>query len=497
MQRRAIRTGLKTALILCVAGLAPILAGTTPERLCLPASGGHSPVADGDLGDWCVGSAPRAENRAALLQCDAGGELVWWDAPADGAVNDLATIVATHDADNLYWGFNLHNDADPVLMPFIEIAIDVAPGGNPTWWDPQSALTAPGRCSVSTDRRCTADADCHFCSNSTVYTGTPLERPRVCGSTGQFDECDYLDPTDICNREEVCEELDVQPAVPGAGSFSSPESAPDYLLVFDLGRWLIGICDSIMLLRADGPDWVEIPRQTPDLVCNLPTWRFAPQVNPGTGGGGGGPPSDVEFEIPWEAFDCPECATFEPGTCFTWTTLVSRTLLTLDYSPDLGVEDVMSEAVSGTSTSTTDSCAAGGAGSTLCEIADGSTDAFAPFASGVRGGRVSGLRMAHNPAAESTPSLTLEWDPSCAAGDDDYAVYAGDLGVWDSHAPRSGLCSTAGATTVTFDPDAGSRFYLIVPADGATEGSYGVDGLETERPQSAVPCLAQSLGTCP
>jgi murein DD-endopeptidase MepM/ murein hydrolase activator NlpD len=91
--------------------------------------------------------------------------------------------------------------------------------------------------------------------------------------------------------------------------------------------------------------------------------------------------------------------------------------------------------------------------------------------------------------------VALAWGPSCIAGDDDYEVYAGSLGDFTGHEPVA--CSTGGATNLTFAPAAGGRYFLVVPANGAAEGSYGPDSEGAERPPSASACLGQLTAPCP
>lgn len=90
--------------------------------------------------------------------------------------------------------------------------------------------------------------------------------------------------------------------------------------------------------------------------------------------------------------------------------------------------------------------------------------------------------------------LTLSWDLSCGVTDTDYAVYEGALGNFASHAPL--VCSTGGATSATFAPPAGNVFFLVVPRNHWSEGSYGLDGDGVQRAPSGSPCLSQSIG-CP
>jgi hypothetical protein len=104
-------------------------------------------------------------------------------------------------------------------------------------------------------------------------------------------------------------------------------------------------------------------------------------------------------------------------------------------------------------------------------------------------GSVSNLRM-----AKAGASLTLSWDPSCSAHDQDYEVYEGALGDLASGVPRA--CSTGGATSTSFAPGAGSRYYLVVPRDAWSEGSYGQRSGGAERPQPPAACRPQVTGAC-
>ena len=478
--------------------------------LCGPLVVAHTPTVDANLQDWCLGAASngpglgRVEDSFAVLTCGncsvatnracrvnsdcAAGqtcvnttsksEMVWWDNRTDGAVNDLGTVAFTQDNTNLYVSAELWVDPDPVSLPFAEIAIDVIPGGISTWHDPNMVLTRPGNCSAFTDRACTSDADCHFCMISTEPF--PSTRVRTCGSA-----CDP-DIGDVCNMSQTCENLGVGGLTQSIGLNSSPVSAPDYLLVFDFSRWLVGLTDATQVMKAVGGTW------TPQAV-------FMPAVNPGASGGSGGPPGSIEIAIPWTAFGCTGCPgacvcpDLGPGVDFQFTILVARGTLTLDYAPDGAIEDLMSEPVGGSTTTSPNDCAGFGIGNTFCELSDGSIDSFAPTVAAVAGGRTSGLTMDRGAGA----SVTLMWGPSCSSADTDYEVYEGELGSWYSHSPVTGLCTTGGATRATFDAATGTRYYLIVPTNLSTEGSYGEDSSGSERPAGTTPCRAQSLGTCP
>jgi hypothetical protein len=92
-------------------------------------------------------------------------------------------------------------------------------------------------------------------------------------------------------------------------------------------------------------------------------------------------------------------------------------------------------------------------------------------------------------------TLRLTWSASCLPADADYAVYEGSIGHFQSHVPL--LCSTSGATAVSIVPGAGDRYYLVVPLNGAFEGSYGWDGESMPRPASASACHPQAMVVCP
>jgi hypothetical protein len=490
----------------------------------------HSPNVDADLSDWCLGAPSntaggRVEdsfanlvcgncstttNQACELTADCPGgetcvnvgskeELVWWDNRTDGAVNDLGTVAMTQDNEFLYISAELWVDPDPLSLPFGEIAIDFQNGGLTVWHDPNAVLENSGTCSVSTDRACTSDADCHFCTISTEPF--PSTRPRACGSTPV--DCNNLIPGDDCITTEVCQNIGASGKKPNVGVNAAPGAiGADYLFVFDFSRWLISADGSSLLMvpGAAAAPWDPKFGCVPDFAGDLTICDFDPAVNPGASGGSGGPPGGIEMAVPWSAFGCTgcpgncSCPDFGPGQDFRFTMIIARGSATLDYTPDGAIEDVLSEAVAGTYTTSSNSCPGFGIGNTDCEIADGSMDAYIPpTTAAVPGGECRGLQMTKNQA----PSVTLNWDPSCSSADNDYGVYEGLIGTWYSHFEVPAFCSTGGATNATFNTSAGNHYYLIVPSDGSTEGSYGLDSTPIERPASTTPCLPQSLGTCP
>jgi hypothetical protein len=491
-----------------------------------PSASAHSPIVDATLTDWCLGApsnvSGRVEDSGATLTCGncstatnlackinsdcpspqtcvnltSRTETVWWDNRTDGAVNDLATVGVTQDNTNLYFSAGLWVDPDPVSLPFGQIAIDYKPGGLSVWHDPNGLIKAPGRCSVSTDRACTSNADCQFCAISTEPA--PSTRVRACGSG-----CNPDLPGDVCQTNQTCVDMGAGGFKREIGLYSTSGGQADYMLAFDFSLWLIGAGDAVLLME---PDPAAVPvtpwravtgaQCPPTGICDFP-----PAVDPGASGGSGGPPGKIEVAIPWSAFGCTGCPAacvcpgFGPNKPFRFTMSVSRGNLSLDFKPDGALEDVMSEAVAGTTTTTTTNCPGVGIGTTSCELANASSDAFIPKLPALphetaAGGRVVGLTS--NKGAGST--VVLNWAPSCSTGDTNYEVYEGTLGSWYSHLPVN--CLT-GATTLTFTPGAGSVYHLVVPTNGTTEGSYGRNSSFVQRPASASACVAQSIGTCP
>lgn len=91
----------------------------------------------------------------------------------------------------------------------------------------------------------------------------------------------------------------------------------------------------------------------------------------------------------------------------------------------------------------------------------------------------------------------LSWGVSCRPDDTDYAIYEGAIGGAVSEMIPV-VCSTGGARTRTVG-SADSVAYLVVPNDGANEGSYGDDSAGLQRPTSLTACAPQVLAapTCP
>ena len=112
-------------------------------------------------------------------------------------------------------------------------------------------------------------------------------------------------------------------------------------------------------------------------------------------------------------------------------------------------------------------------------------------------GEARAFTLSRPPGSADPPSLTLRWSASCTGGASDYAIYEGTLGSWYSHTEID--CTDDGfdrQETVT--PSAGGRYYLVVPLNGASEGSYGTDARGIERPAGTVSCRASRVPTtCP
>jgi hypothetical protein len=310
----------------------------------------------------------------------------------------------------------------------------------------------------------------------------------------------------VCETDQTCVGLGDGGLQTGVGQHASPIALPDHLILFDFSLWLIGAGDAVMLMQpgtlVDPNPWDPVLGCDPDFAGDTTVCDFPPAVNPGAVGGSGGPPGSIEVAIPWSAFGCTgcpgacSCPGFGPGVPFRFTMIIARGELTLDFTPDGALEDPMSEAVAGTTTTTTDSCGGFGIENSSCE-ADGSIDSFIPRSTILphempAGGRVADLQLSRG----SGSNITLDWFPSCSVDDIDYEVYEGTIGTWYSHQSVTGFCMTGG-TTATFNAAAGNRYYLVVPTNGATEGSYGVDGLAAERPIGAQQCAVQVLGNCP
>lgn len=107
-------------------------------------------------------------------------------------------------------------------------------------------------------------------------------------------------------------------------------------------------------------------------------------------------------------------------------------------------------------------------------------------------GRSSGLVVGKSPGGVN---LDLAWDPGCVFATD-YGIYEGAIGVWYSHVLVQ--CSTGGNPSATITPGEGNRYLLIVPNNSTSEGSYGADSSDRERPAATNGCRSIQHGSpCP
>jgi hypothetical protein len=110
----------------------------------------------------------------------------------------------------------------------------------------------------------------------------------------------------------------------------------------------------------------------------------------------------------------------------------------------------------------------------------------APLVSGP--GAISALRLGRGAGG----MLDLVWEGDCGTGIA-YALYRGDLAAGPGSAvPEPGHCSeTSHVATIPAGTGA-ADFFLVVPNDGAAEGSYGIDSQGNRRPPSAEACYPPS-----
>lgn len=102
----------------------------------------------------------------------------------------------------------------------------------------------------------------------------------------------------------------------------------------------------------------------------------------------------------------------------------------------------------------------------------------------------------------ASTNLQVSWQVSCSDGALDYGIYEGTIGSWYSH--KFATCTDSGTPlTEQITPAAGSRYYIVVPHNAVTEGSYGKSrnfpaGFNTERPLGMALCASPQVVTpCP
>ena len=87
-------------------------------------------------------------------------------------------------------------------------------------------------------------------------------------------------------------------------------------------------------------------------------------------------------------------------------------------------------------------------------------------------------------------ALALSWGPSCnPAAVTEYAIYEGSLSASFGYAHTARSCSSGASLNQTLTPDAGSRYFIVVPTNALVEGSYGRDSSLAERPAGVARCV--------
>ncbi len=99
--------------------------------------------------------------------------------------------------------------------------------------------------------------------------------------------------------------------------------------------------------------------------------------------------------------------------------------------------------------------------------------------------------------ARTAGGLALSWPPDCG-GTARYAVYRGDLALgYASLRPEPTACAIATTGTTVPTGSGAADFFLVVPNDGAFEGSYGRTSAGTQRPAAPVTCLPRdAVSSC-
>ncbi len=421
----------------------------------------HSPVLDACTCDWCYFDAARPADSSAALTCDLRRNISPDPPPACVCSNPTGVMgseVAWYDAEA---------DAVGDGVPPDELLNDMA--NLATTWDDTNLYFVAGLYN---------DPDPNF-----VPSG------QLAIDVGPGGNSQWQDIDEVLGDSGVGVSVGIE---------------ADYLIVFDFSDFVfaggitIGTCPG-----GFAPCYGKLYEAT----TSPGSWTFLANLtvalDPGVAGGTGGPPGKIETAVPWSAFQCTGCPSFVPGDAFKFTYMnAAGTASPIPpFTPSGPIEDLVTEEVAGTYTTTPNSCTIG-AGTTQCELADGSSDGYINVAgsNGSPAGEVpDGSDPTDNPlrvSREPNGDITLSWDPSCLATDTDYAVYEGELGSLTSRVPV--LCSTGGATTATFTPSFPSCFYLIVPTNGESDGSAGTNSAGLERPLGAEDCgRPQVIGECP
>ena len=90
--------------------------------------------------------------------------------------------------------------------------------------------------------------------------------------------------------------------------------------------------------------------------------------------------------------------------------------------------------------------------------------------------------------------INLIWGESCSIGDNDYSVYQGVIGDFESHLQL--ICSTGGVTGAAVVTFGSSAYYLVAPRNDMFQGSLGQSSAGVQRVVGISPCLPQSFVSC-
>ncbi len=90
--------------------------------------------------------------------------------------------------------------------------------------------------------------------------------------------------------------------------------------------------------------------------------------------------------------------------------------------------------------------------------------------------------------------INLSWGESCSVLGDDYSVYQGVMGDFESHLPL--ICSTGGVTAAAVVAGGPSAYYLVAPRNDTVQGSLGLTSAGLPRNAGLSPCLPLSFASC-
>jgi hypothetical protein len=259
----------------------------------------------------------------------------------------------------------------------------------------------------------------------------------------------------------------------------------------DIVLW--DVVNDLVYLALDGsaagiPDYAAIDAVIYDRVTDQIAMSFDVPVL--LGGVEYGPSDLVAYGVGFSLLWSGTAAGIPPGVNVVGADqdAANRLVLTFDVPATLGGTTYLPGQLVQWSAGTGFSLYASDPGWPVSSVAEGI--AFLPPAGEVPDGSGGSVALTVTPAAGG--QITLAWGASCAGTDNDYAVYEGTLGTPPTtHVPIT--CSTAGATTWTFTPSAGNRYYYVVPRNAVTEGSYGARSDGAPRPPSTAACLPQEI----